>query len=319
MSSISPIEPSLSSKALGAVEDALRLRLDAMLRISSGSKVSSAKDTPGGTGVSMNLSARGARLEADRMSLQNAASFLQTQASVISQMADVFSEVQALTLTIAQGLSVNDPFLTGDPSESSRFTEQDPSILVQQFYSRVETLWSMANETFGGVNLFKTEATSEDSGMELSLADGTTVNVTKFDLSSARENTTSFGKDMDDFVSLVRMTAPGGSGTATVAEWLYKSVLADSTERNQFKTIEAAISGMIVRNGSEMLAVQDASDRMASYSLGNAVSLGSITDSNLAQDMTDYASSNVRLFASMAMMAQSKVRPTMAFSLITAS
>jgi flagellin-like hook-associated protein FlgL len=223
--------------------------------------------------------------------------------------------VQALTLTIAQGLSVNDPFLTGDPSESSRFTEQDPSILVQQFYSRVETLWSMANETFGGVNLFKTEATSEDSGMELSLADGTTVNVTKFDLSSARENTTS----LDDFVSLVRMTAPGGSGTATVAEWLYKSVLADSTERNQFKTIEAAISGMIVRNGSEMLAVQDASDRMASYSLGNAVSLGSITDSNLAQDMTDYASSNVRLFASMAMMAQSKVRPTMAFSLITAS
>ena len=114
------------------------------------------------------------------MSLQNAASFLQSQASVISQMADVFSEIQSLTLTIAQGLSINDPFLTGQPSSSDRFTEQDPSILVQQFYSRVKTLWSMANETFGGVNLFKTAGTSEDTGLDLALADGTSVTVTKF-------------------------------------------------------------------------------------------------------------------------------------------
>jgi flagellin-like hook-associated protein FlgL len=319
MSSISAIEPTLTSKALSAVEQALQSRLAAMMRIATGNRVESAKDSPGGTGVSMNLSARGARLEADRMSLQNAATFLQAQASVISQMADVFSEVQTLTLTIAQGLSVNDPFLTGDPSASSRFTKQDPSILVQQFYSKVDTLWSMANETFGGVNLFKTEATSEDNGMELSLADGTTVNVTKFNFSSTRENTTAFGLDMDNFVSLVRMNAPGGSGTATVADWLYKSVLADPGERNQLKTGEAAISGMIVRNGSELLAVQDAADRMASYSVGNSVALGSITDSNLAQDMTAYASSNIRMYASMAMMAQSKVRPTMAFSLITGS
>lgn len=319
MSSISPIEPSLSSKALSAVEDALRLRLDAMMRISSGSKVASSKDTPGGTGVSMNLSARGARLGADRMSLQNASTFLQTQASVVSQMADVFTEIQALTLTIAQGLSVNDPFLTGQPADSARFTKQDPSVLVQQFYSKVETLWSMANQTFGGANLFKTDSTSGDTGVALSLADGTSVNVTKFDLSATRENTSSFGKDMDDFMSLVRMTAPGGSGTASLADWLYKSVLADPGERNQFKTIESALAGMIVRNGAEMLAVQDAADRTASYSIGNSVSLGNITDSNLAQDMTDYASSNVRLFASMAMMAQSKVRPTMAFSLISAS
>ena len=290
-----------------------------MMRISSGSKISSAKDTPGGTGVSVNLSARGARLEADRMSLQNAASFLQSQASVISQMADVFSEIQSLTLTIAQGLSINDPFLTGQPSSSDRFTEQDPSILVQQFYSRVKTLWSMANETFGGVNLFKTAGTSEDTGLDLALADGTSVTVTKFNLSTTRDDQSSFGKDMDDFTSLVRMTAPSGSGTADVGNWLLKSVLADPTERNQFKTIESAIAGMIVRNGSEMLAVQDAADRTASYSIGNSVSLGSITDSNLAEDMTAYASSNIRLYASMAMMAQTRVRPTMAFSLITGS
>jgi flagellin-like hook-associated protein FlgL len=320
MSSISAIEPTLTSKALSAVEQALQSRLDAMMRIATGNRAESAKDSPSGTGVSMNLSARGARLEADRMSLQNAASFLQTQASVISQMADVFSEVQALTLTIAQGLSVNDPFLTGDssgPLGGVRMTKQDPSILVQQFYSRVDTLWSLANETFGGVNLFRTEATTEDGGRELSLADGTTVNVTKFNFSSTRIDGSAFGLDLDNFVSLVRMNAPGGSGTSTLGDWLYKSVLSEPGERNQLKTGEAAIAGMIVRNGSEMLAVQDAADRMASYSLGNSVSLGSITDSNLAQDMTDYASSNIRLFASLAMMAQSKVRPTMAFSLIT--
>jgi flagellin-like hook-associated protein FlgL len=253
------------------------------------------------------------------LSLQNAASFLQSQASTISQMADIFTEIQSLTLTIAQGLSVNDPFLTGESSDASRFTRQDDSVLVQQFYSKLDSLWSMANETFGGVNLFKTDGTSEDTGTELTLGDGTTVNVTKFDLSATRESTTAFGKDMDDFMSLVRMTAPGGSGTATLAEWLYKSVLADPGERNQFNTIEAAISGMIVRNGAEMLAVQDAADRTASYSVGNAVSLGNIADSNLAEDMSAYASSNIRLFASMAMMAQSKVRPTMAFSLITAA
>jgi flagellin-like hook-associated protein FlgL len=319
MSSISPIEPSLTSKALNAVEQALQARMEAMMHISSGSKISTSKDTPAGTGVSVNLSARGARLEADRLSLQNAASFLQSQASTISQMADIFTEIQSLTLTIAQGLSVNDPFLTGESSDASRFTRQDDSVLVQQFYSKLDSLWSMANETFGGVNLFKTDGTSEDTGTELTLGDGTTVNVTKFDLSATRESTTAFGKDMDDFMSLVRMTAPGGSGTATLAEWLYKSVLADPGERNQFNTIEAAISGMIVRNGAEMLAVQDAADRTASYSVGNAVSLGNIADSNLAEDMSAYASSNIRLFASMAMMAQSKVRPTMAFSLITAA
>lgn len=319
MSSISPIEPSLSSKALSAVEDALRARLDAMMRIASGSKIASAKEAPGATGVSVNLSARGARLGADLASLQNAATFLQTQASVISQMAEVFSEVQTLTLTIAQDLTVSDAFLTGKSDDLSRFTKSDQAVLVQQFYSKVDTLWSLANETFGGVNLFDVEGSEQGAGLELSLADGTIVNVTKFDLSSSREDISPFGQDMDNLGSLVRMSATGGAGTATLEDWIYRSALAEPGERNQFKTIEAALTGMMVRNGVETLAVQDASDRMASYSVGNAVSLGSIADSNLAQDMTAYAGSNIRLYASLAMMAQSKVRPTMAFSLITGS
>lgn len=105
----------------------------------------------------------------------------------------------------------------------------------------------------------------------------------------------------------------------TLADWIGNAISTDPAKRDQSKSIEAAVSSMIVRNGAEMLAVQDAADRTASYSVGNAVSLGNIADSNLAEDMSAYASSNIRLFASMAMMAQSKVRPTMAFSLITAA
>ncbi len=310
MSSISPIESSLSSKALGAVEEALRLRLDAMMRITSGSKISSAKDAPGSTGVSVNLSARGARLDADRLSLQNAASFLQAQGSAISQLSEIFGEIQTISLTIAQGTSMGDAFLTGQPSDSSRFSQGSTSVLVGQFYAKVDALWSVAKETLGGVNLFKTQSGATDASADLVLADGTSARVTKYDFSTDNGGG---GSPMDSLASLVRMNAPGGSALANLSDWLDATVWNDGS---LFATVENALAGMITRNGSELLVVQDAADRMASYSVGNAVSLGRIADSNLAEDMTQYASSNIRLYASMAMMAQSKVRPTMAFSLI---
>jgi flagellin-like hook-associated protein FlgL len=297
MSSISPIESSLSSKALGAVEEALRLRLDAMMRITSGSKISSAKDAPGSTGVSVNLSARGARLDADRLSLQNAASFLQAQGSAISQLSSIFSEIQGLTLTISQGLSLQDSFLTGTEGDDFRFSRGAQSVLVDQFYQKVDTLWSVANQRMGGVNLFKTQV-GGDSFTNLVLADGTSARVTKYDFSSDDQGGSS---SADSLSSLVRMSAPGGSGIATLSEWLLYTVYADDGEENRMTSIESALAGMISRNGSELLAVQDAADRMASYSVGNAVSLGRIADSNLAEDMTQYASSNIRLYASMAM------------------
>jgi flagellin-like hook-associated protein FlgL len=312
MSSISPIESSLTSKALGAVEEALRLRLDTMMRITSGAKISSAKDAPGTTGVSVNLSARGARLEADRLSLQNAASFLQAQAGAISQISSIFNEIQALTLTVSQGVSLQDSSLTGTEADDFRFSRGSQGMLVDQFYQKVDALWSVANQTMGGVNLFKTQV-GVDSTADLVLADGTSARVTKYDFSSDESGGSS---SVDSLSSLVRMSAPGGSGIATLSEWLFFTVYADDGEENRMTSIESALASMITRNGSELLAVQDAADRMASYSVGNSVSLGRIADSNLAEDMTQYASSNIRLYASMAMMAQSKVRPTMAFSLI---
>lgn len=311
MSSISAIEPTLTSKALSAVEQALQSRLDAMMRIATGNRAESAKQAPGSVGVSVNLSARGARLNADQQALQNAASFLQAQGSAIAQMAEVYSEIRSLTNTLSQGLSLADEFLTGkDPSKGQPNTTDKTSILAMQFYSLVDTFRSISETTFGGVDLFVPPGPKNnvDDVNSLQLSDGTSLSVTSYNLSKTRGGSAgTFAKNLDVIRDLID---PSRSITA----WFI-----DVKARGFDQKAEDGLAGMIVRNGSELLAVQDAADRMASYSVGNSVALGSITDSNLAQDMTAYASSNIRMYASLAMMAQSKVRPTMAFSLITGS
>jgi hypothetical protein len=310
MSSISPIEPTLTSKALSAVEQALQARLDAMMSIATGSKAESAKQAPGSVGVSVNLSARGARLNADQQSLQNAASFLQAQGAIISQMASVYTEISSVITTARQGLSLADEFLTGpDPAKVAPKSTDKTSILSQQFSSLVDTFKNLSRTTFGGVDLFvqSSQVNSQNLAKAIQLSDGTSLNVTAYNFSSSNGDSSAFGVGL---AALRDMIQP----TTTFATW-FRNVKNLGYDQKA----EYALAGMIVRNGSELLAIQEASDRMASYSVGNSVSLGSITDSNLAEDMTAYASSNIRLYASMAMMAQTRVRPTMAFSLITGS
>lgn len=315
MSSISAIEPTLTSKALSAVEQALQSRLDAMMRIATGNKAESAKQAPGSVGVSVNLSARGARLNADQQALQNAASFLQAQGSAIAQMAEVYSEIRSLTNTLRQGLTMQDGLLTGVDKQGnaakSAIEEKYPgeSVLVKKFYSLLDTFRSLNQATFGGVALFvPSEAKEKVNRVELlRLSDGTSPTVTSYNLTESQGGPGSFALNLSVIRDLI-------NPTKTLKTWMIEVITQGRDQK-----AEDGLAGMIVRNGSELLAVQDAADRMASYSVGNSVALGSITDSNLAQDMTAYASSNIRMSASLAMMAQSKVRPTMAFSLITGS
>jgi flagellin len=116
-------------------------------RLSSGSKLSSPKDDPGGLAVSMKLSAAINRISGAQNNVQNAISFLEVQDGMLDTVGKIIDRMSEL-----KGLASQDPMKS----------EQDRASYNNEFKDLQAQLYDISQMKFNGVSLFAN--TNEESG-----------------------------------------------------------------------------------------------------------------------------------------------------------
>ena len=115
-----------------------------LAKLSSGFRINSAVDDPGGLAVSMKLSASIRRTDAVITNVGNALSFLETQDGVLSVASSIVLRMSELAVSAS------------DESVSS----SDTALYNTEFTALKTDLANLLNEDFNGISLFKTAGTS---------------------------------------------------------------------------------------------------------------------------------------------------------------
>ena len=119
-------------------------------RLSSGKKLSSPVDNPGGLAVSMKLSAAINRISGAQSNVQNAISFMEVQDGMLDTVGKIVDRMSEL-----KGLSSQDPMKS----------EQDRASYNNEFKDLQSQLYDISKMKFNGVSLFA-EHTTEDGNAQ---------------------------------------------------------------------------------------------------------------------------------------------------------
>lgn len=132
-----------------------------LMRLSSGSRISSASDDAGGLAVSMKLAASLKRTDAQSANVANALAFLQTAAGSLKTVASVFERLSEL------GTLASD--ITKDSSDIANYATEYDALVTE--------LGKLTGDTFNGLSLFSaisgggslTVFLSEDGSQSMSI------------------------------------------------------------------------------------------------------------------------------------------------------
>lgn len=134
----------LAARNLSKANDALR---ESLARLSSGSRIQSARDDAGGLSVAYKINSRLSRTNANKQNVQNAVSFLQVQEGALKNAADIVSRMSELR-TFAADVTKN---------------EGDINNYNHEFGELQKELNSLRVEKFNGVSLFGTLMNADEN------------------------------------------------------------------------------------------------------------------------------------------------------------
>ena len=219
-------------------------------RLSSGKKLSSPIEDPGGLAVSMKLSAAINRLAGAQNNVQNATSFLEVQDGMLDTVGRIVDRMSEL-----KGLASQDPMKSA----------QDRASYNNEFKDLQVQLYNISQQGFNGVSLFANHTTNDNG------------DVTGTEILFNAENTT---RSMDNTLTI--FTSTEGSGGSKVS--VYKSSLLSSLTLQTDKTLagshatpgDAAWSAVVAnQTGNNMVTL--AADEIANTLDLDDISVGVIT------------------------------------------
>jgi len=120
-------------------------------RLSSGKKLTSPVDNPGGLAVSMKLSAAINRISGAQSNVQNAQSFLEVQDGMLDSVGKIVDRMSEL-----KGLASQDPMKS----------EQDRASYNNEFRDLQIQLYDISQMTFNGVSMFANHRTDKNNVVE---------------------------------------------------------------------------------------------------------------------------------------------------------
>ena len=300
-------------------------------RLSSGKKLSSPVDNPGGLAVSMKLSAAINRISGAQSNVQNAISFMEVQDGMLDTVGKIVDRMSEL-----KGLSSQDPMKS----------DQDRASYNNEFKDLQAQLYDISKMKFNGVSLFA-EHTTETGGTQAVFG----------------------GKDQDaalDNTLTIYTSAEGAAGSKVS---IHKSVLlsaltfqtdldtngarpsdeytnADNTNGGAAKTEESDFTvTFATQSGGDFLDLQDISVGVISQALENIAflraqnggvhsrlafnaesltqqktnmraALGRMVDVDIAEETTNLAKYSVLSQASASMLAQANANTDLALMLL---
>ena len=224
-------------------------------RLSSGKKLSSPVDNPGGLAVSMKLSAAINRLSGAQSNVQNAQSFLEVQDGMLDTVGKIIDRMSEL-----KGLASQDPMKS----------EQDRASYNNEFRDLQVQLYDISTMKFNGVSMFANHSTNtanENTGTE------------------AKFNAQRQDFDLDN--TLVIYTSADGAAGSKVS--VHKSLLLSALTVKQNLSIGHAWSSGVSGNSAARAINTTEIVTFASESVSGTLSLGQISVGVITQALENIA------------------------------
>ena len=224
-------------------------------RLSSGKKLTSPVDNPGGLAVSMKLSAAINRISGAQSNVQNAQSFLEVQDGMLDSVGKIVDRMSEL-----KGLASQDPMKS----------EQDRASYNNEFRDLQIQLYDISQMKFNGVSMFANHTTNqanENTGTEA--------------IFNAQR------QELDKDNTLVIYTSADGAAGSKVS--VHKSLLLSALTVKQNLSIGHAHSSGVSGNSSARAIGTTSVVTFASETVSGTLSLGQISVGVITQALENIA------------------------------
>ena len=260
-----------SFKSMRYLNDAKSKMDRSLLRISSGKRILSGADDPGGLSVSMKLQSQISTTSAAQSRVGNAKSYIEMQDSALSTAGDILNEMVSL--------------------EENYRNESDSSIkesYADQFKELQVQLNSLTSEKLNGVSLFSSTA-----------QDGMTV----YTGSSSTGAKVSLGfSDMFGALSIsssVNLAAATSTASAVT--------ISNTDVENSLGNAVDEIAALRAQSGGKLSTLEFADDYLSNMTTNLQSAHSRITDVDLAEETANFAKYSMQYEAAAAAIAQANV------------
>ena len=266
-------------------------RMDkSLMRISSGKKILSSGDDPGGLSVSMKLQSELSITNAVQNSVENAKSFTELQDSALKSAGDIIMEMQSLQ------------------SKYSNASTTDQAIYAGQFRELQVQLNGLTAEQLNGVSLFSDDPTHKSASTIYTSAQGasgSSITLGNLDYESAF----AFGL----FSSAGTVGVPPGAGEALSISSINPGQGITSA---QLTTALEEIATLRAQAGGKASTLGFASEYLATKSAGLEAANSRIIDTDIAEESINYSKYSMQYQAAAAALAQSNLTTEVVMDLL---
>jgi len=269
-------------------------------RISSGRKILSGADDPGGLAVAMKLQSQISNTDVARDRVENAKSFVDMQDAALETAGDILTEMMELR--------------SNWKNETDK-TSSTALSYATQFREYQVQLGQLKNEKFNGVSLFSTEP-RENMTVSTSTG-GSAISLGTLDIGGGLSisNTINFGDNTTDAGSVDNSTQ-----NAVLAAGDIVSIGQQGEDIDAYlDTALDQISGLRAQAGGKSSALGFASDYLSNMSTNLEAAHGRIMDVDIAEETAKYAAHSMQYEAAAAAVAQANLAMGVVLDLLISS
>jgi len=273
-------------------------RMDkSLLRISSGKKILSGADDPGGLALSMRLSNELSLTNTIQNSVENAKSFTDLQDGALKSAGDILMEMSSLK------------------SKYTSASDTDKLIYAGQFRELQVQLKGLGSEQLNGVSLFSSDANHQSASTIYTSAQGasgSSITLTNLDYSSAvsiQSGTAQRNLGATSAGTVLNDGSTQGFGTGVAMS--ISQVTAD-----ELNTGMEQIASLRAQAGGKASTLGFASDFLATKSVGLEAANSRIMDADIAEESTNYSKYSMQYQAAAAALAQSNLTTEVVMDLL---
>jgi flagellin len=246
-----------------------RSKMDQTLeRISSGLKINSASDDPGGLAMGMKLSNEVNIASAERQGIDNAKSFVDSQSAALQTAADIVGEMKTLKTSY----------------DAAQLAGTDTTAYESEFQELRSQLGQLTGQSFNGSALFTTTIDASDDPVVAG------VSLDDIDLESALETDSSGARG-----AAIKLADPSDPTAVT---------LADANIYDELDEIEDQILGELGKSAANSSALGYASSYLETKEANLEAARSRVMDADIVEESTNLSKYTMQYEAAVAAIAQ---------------
>jgi flagellin len=267
-----------SFRNMSYLRDAKSRMDNSLLRISSGKKILTAADDPGGLALSMRLNNELTLNNTIKNNVENSKSFVEMQDSALKTVGDILSEMDNLRTKY----------------NTSGTLDSDKAIYAGQYKELQAQLGGMMSEKFNGVSLFSSDSsTSTEVYTSTQGSTGSKITISNLDIVAA---VSSFAAASSNVAVTISATASGSHVS------LGKAI--------------TNIASLRAQSGGKLSTLGFASDFLSSKSVGLEAANSRVMDADIAEESINYSKYSMQYQAAAAALAQSNLTTEVVMDLL---